>query len=383
MSILRPSSASVWGVCPGSVLHNALNPAPPISEEQKSALAEGVAAHTIAEELVRCQINRPAKSTYVGRRHENGVVYTGEMFEAAKLYADDVLAVQRETRIFGGPNQGIEKTLPARSIGDECNGTPDYYLYDEEGARLYLWDFKNGRKPVDVCENPQLIVYASAVLDDVLGDSYGVMDTKIWVDFRIVQPNATSDSGVNSWGVWASDLRAPINKLKFAAENALSDDPDIRTGPHCVRCASCGTCSAFLKSAENLFAVVTKLYAQTVPAPLETRLDLISMGADYFNKLKQSVEEEARHRLKTGGYIPGYTMGYTRPSTVWVPSDEFVLTLGETFGVDLQKEKKPITPKQAIAKGIPKETIEQYTEKRDGKQKVQKINFKKIRSMLK
>ena len=107
-SIIPPSSASIWGAsggCTGWVGMSQQYPETTEGEEAK----DGNASHEIGSELIGDKCTGPTVRTvndFVGRKAANGVVFTEEMYDGAKLYADDVGDIMYKYRVFGGTGYG-------------------------------------------------------------------------------------------------------------------------------------------------------------------------------------------------------------------------------------------------------------------------------------
>lgn len=190
-SIIVPSSAGIWGPpdgCRGWPLMNQLFP----ELEDRVESAEGTASHDVGESLIGFAARglTPKAEEYVGGQAKNGVVIDQDMYDGARLYADDVRAVMSRSSCFVPV---VEQRVHAPRIHSEAWGTPDCWLFDERNGVLYLWDYKFGHLIVEAFENWQLLVYLCGILDQL--DIDGYQDQRIRVEFRIVQPRAFHPKG--------------------------------------------------------------------------------------------------------------------------------------------------------------------------------------------
>lgn len=364
-SIIPPSSASIWGStngCTGWVL---MSQQYPEIDDGGIESEEGEAAHEIGADL----INRAAVADngslkdYDGKPGTNGIIYNEEMFDAAKLYADDVTDVMRTNGIFGGDNFGVEQKLLIKSIHEYCYGTPDMFLNAPHTKHIYLWDFKFGFKVIEVYENWQLLTYLAGLV------SYfgwtGLDDQNIFVHLRVIQPRAHHRDGpVREWVVRLSDLRGYFNTLRSNAAIALSNDSVIRSGPHCEYCTARHACPVALKAGLGLYEVSSKpVPMELTPEALGVQLAIVKRARKALEYLETGFEQQVKSLTRSGVNVPGWSaeMGFGR--VAWNRPVPEIIALGNMMKKDLRKPDEVITPNAAIKLGIDETLVDTYTKK--------------------
>ena len=359
---LRPSAAPVWGSyngCPGSVqmTQGYEHPVRPES-------TEGTAAHEVGMLMLKRfaqQAVTPIPADYIGRVMSKGIVVDEEIYESAEIYALDVAAVIRTTRVFGGEYLGIESALEMPSIGSDCGGTCDSWIYVTSPQHIYLWDFKHGHGIVDAFENWQCLCYLQGIVDRFKID--GAQDQTITVHIRIIQPRAYHQDGpVREWVFKLSDVRGHFNTLIANAVLARAPKPLIRSGDQCRYCEARHECVTARKSGMDLYEQVAdgghpeKMSNEA----LGSFYACIQRAQDQIKYLESGIGEEIKARLKAGQIIPGYGVELAYGRETWnVPPAE-VIALGELSGVSLRKEDV-ITPTQAKKAGLSPEIVAAYS----------------------
>lgn len=337
-SVLAPSSAHRWVVCPGSVK---LEQAYPETEEGEAA-AEGTAAHHVgAEELL-------GREAPAGSLAPNGIIITEEMAEGAAFWVEDVMHTVGSSHSM--QELMVEQRVTMPRIHAECFGTPDTWFYDQRNGHLFIWDFKFGHGVVDAFENWQLIAYACGVLD-LLGID-GRNDQHLWVHLRVVQPRAHHREGrVREWKVLASDLRGYFNRLNAAAHEALGATPHTQSGPHCLHCSAAHACPTLQRATWSAADYIGGSAPEELSADAAAyEQNLLEHLEQLIKARKQGREADLTARLKRGEQVQDFTLEPTYGRTAWKPGDEqVVILLGDMSGVDLRKPQAAITPKQAIA----------------------------------
>lgn len=363
-SIIPPSSAGIWGKpdgCTGWVLMAQCYP----ETEETPEAAEGTASHEIAAQLIQDSargFNGTKADKFVGQSATNGVVFTEEMFDGAKEYADDVAMIMRERGVFGGDNLGIEQAIEAKKIHDLSYGTCDCFLYDKKTGELFIWDYKFGYEVVEAFENWQSINYAAGIFERLGID--GLADQVTTVRIRIAQPRAFHREGsIREWQVTGSDLRAHFNILHNNAHKSLGPDAECNTGPHCKHCPGRHACEAALTAGNRLYEAAAK------PVPVElsnealgVQLALVKRARKQLEYLESGFEEQVAGKIRAGALVPGWATEDTFGRDKWVKPFDEVVAMGNMLGKDLRK-KEAITPKQAVKLGVDEAVIMAYSTK--------------------
>lgn len=364
-SILAPSSAARRVQCPGSAVLEFMHP----ETERSQAAMEGDAAHELAEWMLdlasRAAPGYPTLDEALQGSASNGVPFTEEMYEAARLYADDIAAVMRSTGIFGGQYLGIEDRVHSDRIHDKAFGTVDCWLYDPVQKHLRIWDFKFGHAVVDAENNWQLIDYAAGLVDRMTGAS-GYEEQQLAVTLNIVQPRAFHRDGpVRRWQTWPGALRAHWNQLRAVEHEALGPNPTYRTGAECKHCNARHVCETLQRAAYEAAEYVGQGGESQLDGPaLAVELSILRKARETLSARIDGLEAQAEGLIRNGDTVPGYALEAGRGRKRWrgdLPR-ETLFAIGDGLGVDLRKPVEPITPNQAAKRGIDESVIRRYSE---------------------
>lgn len=328
--------------------------------------AEGEAAHEIGAHIIgRYAIgdSNIKASNYVDKIASNGIVYTQEMYEGAKMYADNVGEVMLFLAIFGGPNFGIERRIDIPVIHQLSFGTPDMFLYDQRTQTIYIWDFKFGYIIHEVYENWQLLNYLAGLITEL--QINGLMDQRITVHMRVIQPRANHRDGpVREWVTKLSDLRGYFNILNANAHISLSTKSELHTGSHCRFCSARHACEPALKAGMGLFEVTAK------PLPLElstqalgVQLAIVRRAIDQLNYLESGYAEQIKSLIASGQRVPGWVAEMGRGRLTWKKPINEIIVLGDMLKKELRKPDQAITPNQAIKLGVDQNIVFLYSDK--------------------
>lgn len=357
-SILPPSSAARRVQCPASTLAEQRYP----QAEEGPDAADGTAAHWGAAEMLAGRL------IDVGLIAPNGVYLTQEMVEAAELFHDDVA---RELRPYGMlPSQGqIEQRVAIPRVHPQSWGTPDYRVWlpvapvpaadpidPPVTLHLLLYDFKFGRRIVEVFENYQLIEYVAGVLDEA-----GVCDDRsIMVTVKIVQPRAFHrDGAIRSWTFRADEIRGHINIAHMAAHEALRTEalgrpPRFRVGPECRDCSARHACDALHQAAMTACDIAGQAQPFDLPpAAMALEYRTLERYAALLNARMSGLEQQLLALGKAGKPLPGLRIEHGEGREVWTVPAEAVIAIGAALGVNVAQPPKPMTPKQAVKAGLP------------------------------
>jgi hypothetical protein len=369
-SILAPSASARRVQCPGSTLLEAAYP----ETETTPEAAEGEAAHWAAAEMLSGRL------VDIGQIAPNGVVLTQEMVEGADLYYDDVVAALKPHGRT--PEQGaIEQQIPIPRVHPQSFGTPDYATWLRFG-HLAVWDYKFGHRFVEVYENYQLIEYVAGLLHGIMQKGYS--DQLIDVTVTIVQPRAYHRSGpIRRWSFKASDIRAHVNIASTAAHEALGPEPRQRVGPECRDCRARHACVTLQRAAmRELDEAGREQPLDLPPAALGIELAMLREGIRRLEARASGLEEQALAQIKRGVAIPGWKVEHGAGRQRWAKAPAEVLAVGQMFGLDLAKPTEPITPLQAVAKGLPAEMLTAMAETPRGGAALERDDGSKARAIF-
>jgi len=350
---LSPSALARTIQCPGSVVMQEKYP----ETTPSPSAAEGTAAHWVVEATLAGR--PPAVDTLA----PNGETVTEEMLDGAE---DVVATIEADLRPYGMglADLAVEQTVTCPSVHAECWGTPDYRAWVPAGRtpngrpRLYVWDYKFGRRLVDAHDNPQLAAYASGCVD-----AMRMHDTAVDIVLSIIQPRAYHRAGtVRFWAAAASDYRAVINTAAAACAEALGDRPRTATGPECDHCTARHACTTL--QAVGYRAVDMAGQAQPVGLPPEAlglELRTLRMASQRLEARISGLEQQVEHLLGAGQFVPGWAMERGRGRTVWAQPPDKVLAIAQAMGYPIAKSPAPLTPKQAAKAGMPEVLVQQFT----------------------
>lgn len=361
-SILAPSAANIWGPdgCPGWVAMAAAYP----EREDSEAAREGTAAHELAPPVIEAALRgQPAPEPFDVA--SNGVAITDDMVESAELYTNDVIAVLRRTGVFRRDLTVIEELIACPDIHELCFGSPDMALYYPADHKLYVWDFKFGRVPVDVYENRQMTCYASGLMRKFGID--GLLDQSLRVEFRIVQPRAWhQDGSIRSWETTGAELRGLVNSLHNAANAALASMPTLKTGEYCRHCSALHACPAAAKAGAAMLEAAQALAVMDLDAnSIGVAYALAEQARARSDAIFTVLDEQVKHMIRRGQNVAGYRMDTKKGREMWAHPDDVIYQVGDLLGIELRKTK-PLTPKQARAAGADPDLITTYSQQNPG-----------------
>lgn len=346
---LAPSFAPVWGHCAGAVRAALAIPNPPTIETE-----EGTAAHWVASEYLQVwaepRSGVPSLDFWLDETAPNGVVVDRDMLDAVSVYTNHIIAIAQEHGAL--QKMKIEHRVHMPHIHTDNWGTLDFALWLPEKALLILRDFKYGHRFCDPVGNLQMVDYIAGMFAEL--NLTGIDDQRITVDIGIVQPRCYGRAGgpVHSWTVIMSDLRAYWNILTSKATEALSANPTLSSGPHCIDCPAKLQCRASRLSNYSLFDYVQMPYeiSDMGPSELAYEREIIEAGVALAAKRLEAVEAELLHRIAHGkGAGCGLTIEAKPGNVKWDKPAREVITVAKQFGVNAAKDDV-ITPKQFLSK---------------------------------
>jgi hypothetical protein len=356
-SPLYPSAASTWINCPAAHLLRACFP-----QESGAAANGGTEAHKYAAALLT------GNGGTVGQMSR-------EIAEAADWYVRLVRADIATQQI-----PIVEKQVECATIHPTLAGTVDACYFDSRG--LHVYDLKTGKAPVSAFENWQLITYAAG-----LAEYYSLQNKPTTpVEFIIAQRWSYSahDYRGDRWTTTIGALAPYWQRLRDAAHAALGDNPRTQTGEHCRYCEGRHACEA----ARNAALCAVDMSGSPVPvdtddpAVLGYELTVLDAAERVIRNRRTGLEAQAQAMIGRGQHVPGWAMSPTRGSTVWRPGVPVadLVAVGEAFGVEMRSVG--LTPKQAIAAGIPEAIVEGLAERTAGSWKLSPVSDKDARRRL-
>lgn len=324
---LSPSARYRWSVCPGSVREEAKYP-----ESTGTAAVDGTHSHTLLAYCIKHDLLDP--TTLVGSKMSD---QDGEF----RVDVDRANRVKVAVDYVKGRTHGHghlfriyseERVDPAPLLGrSDMAGTLDVRLW--YASTYEIIDYKDGMSPVDVFDNPQLILYALGALCQP--DLLPFNDIKL----TIIQPKLAlkGQSHINSHTMSLELLKSKIPQI--IAEAAATDNPEAPLVPgdkQCKWCAHRGACSALAGAAMKEVG----LMFQPVPGLVPSSFDMAQQSADknpatmdadqirqileaapLVRQFIEGVESEAQRRMEAGQPVPGFKLVRGRGSRSWTLPD--------------------------------------------------------------
>ena len=346
---IGPSSMARISKCPASVPYERNIPQDDTPHETRDI---GTAVHWVNEMTL---ILKPVSPGSICP--DNGIIITQEMINRGKLYVDLCKNVRGDHH--------IEERVECKRIHEtDCWGTPDFWAYDPNGNYLTLIDYKDGYIDVQPTDNPQLITYASGIVDQIC-DTYNDLSLENTMTVRciIVQPRS---GGIKTWSTMAVALRPFINQYHNTVTEALSDEPRATAGEHCKYCRAKATCKSLGDTIQNMIAVVI---SDQIAPDLVQELEFIYFAEALIKARKASIEA-----LCFKNPPVGYQLTTGRGRKLWKDEAE-AKDIAKLYGVDIEKAPALITPIQAISAGIPKELIDNLSVVKPGKPCLKKTDL--------
>lgn len=298
-SLLSPSSAHRWMICPGSAA--ICRDLPP---EQSEYAAEGTAAHALAESILR------GTDYAVSPEYDNP-----EMRQYVQTYVDFV-------RILGGVLEVETRIDLTPELGEECFGTADAVIWD--GDDLYIVDLKYGMNFVKAEWNPQLTLYAAGFLR-----LYSEFDSIKHLHLCIVQPRI---GNISQWDTDPDELRrfAAVIRKKADIARVMASLTEIDwlfvpDETACEYCRARGICRVLHQRAAYTEGEPAKLMPDEL-TDAYARVGLVRIWAD-------AVEKTVYGRLLNGGKVPGLKLVEGRKGARKWKSDAEALAAMKAAGI--------------------------------------------------
>jgi hypothetical protein len=147
----------------------------------------------------------------------------------------------------------------------DMHGTADAVILQHFGI-LYVIDYKNGKMPVEVEDNPQLIFYALGIAHKWDYNFEGVV-------LVVIQPLANHAAGpVRSWPMTIEALKEWGAKFKAGVKAAEKKNAPFAAGEHCFFCAAKTICKTYSPSAVS--SVRSKFFKPKTPEQIKLQLNI-------------------------------------------------------------------------------------------------------------
>lgn len=227
---LSPSSRHRWAICPASV-----NESKDCENKSGASALDGTFTHILLEKCINNNLSNADQ--LIGEK----LKYDGKEIRITKQRAERVnvaLTYLQNTKYHAIKSE--YKVNPSILTGrDDLYGTIDLLLLSGDGFELI--DYKDGKIPVSVGNNPQLMQYAVGVMSEIDG-----FEKEDIVTLTIIQPRANPQ--ITHFHTTVGMILKEAKKLKSEAD--LTDQewaPHVK-GEHCMFCPAKEKCKEFNKS---------------------------------------------------------------------------------------------------------------------------------------
>lgn len=362
----RPSDAHLWMHCNGSidVRANASRLTYETGSDDDANL--GTAAAWFAKRLVFGMLEL-GPSPWIGDQSPAGIELDEPMFDAIQGYAFSIFAeiTHRPRCTYNG-----EQLVTVHSVHPDCEGTPDFWLYDPDEKLIIVWDYKHGRGIVEAFENPQTGLYGFGLSEKFNVEKF---------DLRIYQPRAFHHDGVErSWCPTPAELSTFISSANRAANSERKCTP----GPHCLRCRP-DACEASAKACGAIHDYAT----QPIPREMTTdQAEVEYLLLDDAVKIVEARRDAVKARIKSdalrGERFKRLIVEQGNGNLTWDQPAHVVIATGELCGLDVSQRIKPKTPKQALDMGFPKSLVAAWASRKQTGLKIKPLTGAKIRRLF-
>jgi hypothetical protein len=305
---LSPSSAERWMACPGSVGAQAA-----VVEADDSSVAsrEGTVAHSLLQTCVMLDAdpqeflgqfldgpNMPAVAQHMIDGVQVALEYIAEYLDH---YGRDNVELLTERRVYIGELIGIDDQL--------CNGTADIQMRHRNHSRLTVIDYKHGVKPVQVKDNPQLMLYTAGAAREAPAKYKQYHNV-------VIQPRAPRKRPVEEHEFKQGVLTTFLGKVARAAEAALLPNAPRVAGDHCTFCKARSNCQTFRRRARQ----VATADFDVIPDPDEIsdeQVEQVLREAAILKTWIAAVEARALGMAKQGHQFSDYQLGWGTRKRIW------------------------------------------------------------------
>jgi hypothetical protein len=286
---LRPSSAHIWTQCAAQPRMAAMVPPEvPTDPAREGTCAAWVAELTLTGAVAQC-------TDLVGQSHENGWLVEIDMARRIQKYVDLV-------RSYGGEIHVERKVRLNKNIA----GTPDSYAVLTADKVLRVDDLKYGFGVVEPVRNPQISVYAGAVMRQLL--ARGVVIQRVVIG--VYQPRAYHPAGIHrTWSTYPENLMAFVHEIETAGERAQDPNATPTAGDHCEYCPAAATCPVVAHANYRVYDALTNDRQRHMNAQeLVEELEFLRVASDMLKGRSSAVHAEAEARIQKGEHLPGWHM---------------------------------------------------------------------------
>lgn len=322
------------------------------SEKDMTVRNEGVAVHWMIEDAFK---SLRSLEEYTDRKAPNGVYITAAMAEHAEEYFKYVKSIGAQ----------LEADTTHYTDAWQVNGRADAAAALQHSLKVA--DFKYGWTQVEVKNNWTLISHACALAKKNPNATEIIL--------TIFQPRGFHHDGtVREWKLTIAELIDLYNKIDARLRNPVKT---LSTGNHCKDCPAFANCPAAQKAAMRAVDISEHAVfdSKINPANLSVMLDNLYRAEEHLKQTVKAYDELATHQMKQGIIIPEYSLKRGLSNRNWKEGVSVEMISG-LFGVDVSKQEI-ITPAQAEKRGVPKEALESFCERKETGLKIVRISAEK------
>lgn len=346
---LNLSQINLYKCCAGSAkqISNLIE-----KQELTEAQEEGILAHDTVFSL--------------SRGHEAPVLATEEMIRYATEYLtslEPLLSDKGITKAFD------EKVILYVQHDAVIEGVADFIAYDEKNSIVIVHEYKYGHVPVSIETDLQTVIYASA--------AYPFAKKAI---LSIEQPRSFGEK--RSIKIYEDEEYRKIQiKARGVIFEASQENPLLTPGIHCINCPARIYCPALTKSSLNTASLLEDYEDLAFDKSIARRsreLSFLMQIKVLLDARVSALQDDFTHRIARGERVPGYSLKPVSSRLEWAIAIEDIRNLEKKYGISLLKNPEPITPLQAIKKGLPEQIVEEMAIRKTGALKLFEINREEI-----
>ena len=237
-----------------------------------------------------------------------------DMADAVQVYLD---AIRSEYPERNQGNAWVERRFHVPKVHELFYGQLDFAHWQEDTARLHIWDYKHGAGiVVDVEQNPQLMYYGVGALTDLaLWDK--VKEVVLW----IAHPRGWHWAGpIRSWTITPRELFAWQHDVLIPAMNRVAaGSTKTRSGEHCRFCpARFKACPQLLADADELEELIMEMNkAGGAPHLTNEQVGRLLTLGESLKIAAKAARETGFVRAEKGATIPGWKLARARTNREW------------------------------------------------------------------
>ncbi len=349
-----PSGMARVVQCPASVGMEAPfphSPAHPVTEEGK---ALHWATERVGMSWLPCNnLSTLSMSQFRGQQYPgNGVVITDEMVWAGGVYLGDIW-LRAHSHLAG---LLFEKQVSVQAHIEGLNGRTDALWRSADGKWLTIWDLKFGYVAKRAFENWQLLTYALGSIDH---------QTET-VEIVVVQPRGTSVSRpVKRWVLPIAEFLVYAQRIVGAVTEARGPQPRITAGAECRYCRAGAICETLAAAGMGALEMgLQPLDVEVTNPEIAHEIELLDRATSIVRARLDALEALAISRIQAGQPVPGYGFRRGLGNRKWTQTDATIITtMREMFGIDIEAERKALSPAQSEGRGLATEVTEIFTER--------------------